>query len=166
MRRFCREKNDEKRETQQLHSRRGEALGVPDRLRRQARGICHGDLWSKRGNRDCTTDTCTWLKKIYFTTLMLVEEKVFSLFCKLWSVSGQDQSRLREKHWAKEAFNLPCPPSQNYTPASLSPRGESGLHLVETEMAAEGHRKTAFSMRKHFQPLSDGYFHIFTFSFL
>ena len=33
-------------------------------------------------------------------------------------------------------------------------------------MAAEGHRKTAFSMRKHFQPHSDGYFHIFTFSFL
>lgn len=45
------------------------------------------------------------------------------------------------------------------------PRGESGLHLVETEMAAEGHRKTAFSMRKHFQPRSDGYFHIF-FSFV
>ena len=37
-------KKTKKRETQ-LHSRRaGEALGVPDRLRRQARGICHGDL--------------------------------------------------------------------------------------------------------------------------
>ena len=74
---FAEKKTTKKRETQQLHSRRGEALGVPDRLRRQARGICHGDLWSKRGNRDCTTDTCTWLKKIYFTTLMLVEEKGF-----------------------------------------------------------------------------------------
>ena len=99
------EKKTKKRETQ-LHSRRaGEALGVPDRLRRQARGICHGDLWSKRGNiaflpskKGAVHFPLFFDKSISPLWCWLKKRVVFSLFCKLWSVSGQDQSRLREKH--------------------------------------------------------------------